>query len=50
MGVANKVFEWVSIDPHATVGVWIHGYSVDEFVTYSIVARLHSNVPGGSLM
>ncbi len=49
MGSAKIVYQWVSIDPHATVGLWIHGYSFDEFVTYSITARLHANVPPGAV-
>lgn len=49
MGQAAKVFEWISIVPHSTVGVWIHGYSADQFVTYSITANLHANEPSGAV-
>ncbi|GEM_PF-5890582 len=49
MGAANKVYEWTHIAPNETVGVWIHGYGTDEFVTYSITAALSSNVPPGAV-
>jgi|SRR3990172_4470121 len=45
MGIAQKVYEWISIGPNATVGVWVQGYPYNEFVTYSITAKLNSNVP-----
>ena len=49
MGVASTVFEWVLIAPHATVGVWVQGYSPKEFVTFCITAHLRSNVPSGAV-
>lgn len=49
MGSANKVYEWTSIAPGATVGVWMHGYGLDEFVTYSITAQLAANEPPGAV-
>lgn len=49
MGIAQKLFEWISIDPGTTVGAYIHGYSDDEFVTYSIIPHLHTNEPSGAI-
>jgi hypothetical protein len=49
MGVAQKLYEWISIDPHTTVGAYIHGYSDTDFVTFSIIPTLHSNEPSGAV-
>jgi hypothetical protein len=48
MGLAAEVFQWVSIDPDATVGVFIHPYSATEFVGFCIRVNLHSNQPSGA--
>ncbi len=49
MAIAQQVFEWISIQPHTTVGLWIHGYSETEFVAYSIVPKLNSNEPSAAV-
>lgn len=48
MGVVAQLFAWSHIDPHTTVGVFVHGYRKDDYASYSIVPRLSSNVPSGS--
>ena len=48
MGTAAEVFRWVSIEPHATVGVFIHPYRKDEFAAFSINVTLRSNEPSGA--
>lgn len=44
-GIVQEVYEFISIDPHATVGLWIHGYTEQQYVSFSIIPRLHSNEP-----
>jgi hypothetical protein len=48
MGSAAEVFQWVSIAPDATVGVFIHPYSRQEFVGFCIRVNLNSNQPPGA--
>ena len=48
MGAIAEVFRWNSIDPGATVGVFIHPYRADEFVAFSINVAQRSNQPGGA--
>jgi hypothetical protein len=45
MGVSQRIYVWMSIQPQATVGLWIHGYAHNEFVAYSGTSCLASNVP-----
>lgn len=48
MGSVAEVFRWDMIGPGATVGVFIHPYGEDEFVSFSINVRQHSNEPSGA--
>jgi hypothetical protein len=48
MGNVAEVFRWVSIEPHATVGVFIHPYHANEFVAFSINVDLATNEPSGA--
>lgn len=48
MGTAAEVFQWSSIDPNATVGVFIHPYSPQEFVSFCIRVTLNTNEPPGA--
>jgi hypothetical protein len=48
MGNAAEVFRWNSIDPHTTVGVFIHPYGQNEFASFDIVLNLATNEPAGA--
>lgn len=48
MGTATEVFRWDSIEPNATVGVFIHPYLKTEFAAFCINVTLHSNEPSGA--
>ena len=49
MGTAREIFRWVHIDPHATVGAYVHGYGTRVFAAHCIVPALRSNVPSGAV-
>lgn len=49
MGISQKLYTWHFIDAHTTVGAFIHGYSDDQFVAYSIVPTLSSNEPPAAI-
>jgi len=48
MGRVAEVFKWDSIAGDETVGLYIHTYSANEFVAFSINVALHSNQPSGA--
>jgi len=48
MGTVTNVFTWNRIDPGETVGLFLHGYAMTEFVAFNIVLGLASNQPSGA--
>jgi hypothetical protein len=48
MGSVAEAFRWDVIGPNETVGVFIHPYGKNEFVSFSISVDLHANEPTGA--
>jgi hypothetical protein len=48
MGTVAEAYRWDVIAPNETVGVFIHSYGKNEFVSFSITVDLHANEPAGA--
>jgi hypothetical protein len=48
MGSVAEAFRWSVIGPNETVGVFIHPYAKNEFVSFSLSVDLHSSEPAGA--
>lgn len=48
MGTASVAFQWASINPDQTVGVFLHPFSTTAFTGFCVRVGLASNEPPGA--